>query len=76
MTFINYDNKSAPNMYILRDSYSIALIPFLKDSFYKSTYNWSYYFSKNDILKSNADVVIIECVEKHIKDMLQAGWGN
>lgn len=76
MTFINYDNKNAPNMYILRDSYSIALIPFLKDSFYKSTYNWSYYFSKNDILKSNADVVIIECVEKHIKDMLQAGWGN
>lgn len=75
-SYINYSNKKAPNMYILRDSYSIALTPFLKDSFYKSTYNWSYYFSKNDILKSKADVVIIECVEKHIKDMLQATWGN
>lgn len=74
--YINYSNKSAPNMYILRDSYSVALTPFLKDSFYKSTYNWSYRMSKKDILKAKTDVVIIECVEKHIKNMLTEGWGE
>lgn len=65
-------------MYILHDSYGIALNSFLRDSFYRSTLNWksNYYFSKNEILNTKSDVVIIECVEKHIKDMLQASWGN
>lgn len=63
-------NSSAPSMYMLRDSYSIALTGFFKDSFYKSTYNWAYYFSKSEILNSEADVIICEVVEKNISNFL------
>ena len=68
--FRNDYNSSAPSMYMLRDSYSIALTPFLKDSFYKSTYNWSFYFSKSEILNSGADVIICETVEKNMMNFL------
>ena len=63
-------NTSAPSMYMIRDSYSIALTGFLKDSFYKSTYNWTFYFDKNDILNSGADVIICEAVEKNLLTFL------
>ncbi len=65
----NY-NSGAPSMYMLRDSYSIALNSFLKDSFYESTYNWSFRFNKSEILSSNADVIIIEVVEKNLADCM------
>lgn len=65
-------NRSAPSMYMLRDSYSIALNGFLKDSFYKSTYNWTYNFSKKDVTSSGADVIIIEVVEKYITNFANA----
>ncbi len=68
--FRNDYNSSAPSMYMLRDSYSIALTPFLKDSFYKSTYNWSFSFGKNEILNSGADVIICEVVEKNMMTFL------
>ena len=63
-------NTSAPSMYMLRDSYSIAMTNFLKDSFYESTYNWTFNFSKSDILKSGADIIICEVVEKNIQNFL------
>ena len=68
--FRNDYNSSAPSMYMLRDSYSIALTPFLKDSFYKSTFNWSFSFGKNEILNSGADVIICEVVEKNMMTFL------
>ena len=66
-SWTNDYNAGAPNMYMLRDSYSVALAGFLKDSFHTSTYNWSFYFSKSAILNSGADVIIIEAVEKDIQ---------
>lgn len=62
-------NRDAPSMYMLRDSYSVALNGFLKDSFYKSTYDWSFAFSRSAITSSGADVIIIEAVEKNIQTM-------
>ena len=61
-------NSSAPNIYVMRDSYSIALVPFLKDSFYNSTYNWTFSFSENDILKSGADIVLVVAAERNLRN--------
>jgi len=63
-------NTDAPNLYMYRDSYSIALIPFLKESFAESTFNWSYDFNKSEILASGAKTVIIECVEKELDGII------
>ena len=68
----NEYNTSAPNAYILRDSYSIAMAPFLKDSFYESTYNWTFNFeaTQSDILASKADVVIMIVAERNLRNMV------
>lgn len=65
----NSYNTDAPSMYMIRDSYSIALTGFLKDSFYKSTYDWTFNLSRSAVEKSDADVVIIEVCEKNITDL-------
>ncbi len=65
----NY-NSSAPSMYMLRDSFSVALSGFLKDSFKQSTFDWTYKFDKNTIQNSGADVIILQIAEKHIKTAL------
>lgn len=61
-------NQNAPNAYIMRDSYSIAMVPFLKDSFNKSTYNWTFDFSESDILNSDADVIIVIVAERNLRN--------
>ena len=61
-------NQNAPNAYIMRDSYSIAMVPFLKDSFHKSTYNWTFDFSESDILNSDADVIIVIVAERNLRN--------
>ncbi len=66
--YINDSNVNAPNIYVMRDSYSIALVPFMKDSFYKSTYNWTWSFSKEDILNSEADVVMVVVAERNLRN--------
>lgn len=72
LQYQNDYNKSAPNIYCLRDSYSIAMIPFLKDSFYKSTYNWSFSFesNKSDIRKSDADIIVAIVAERNFKNFV------
>lgn len=60
-------NQGAPNAYIMRDSYSIAMVPFLKDSFYMSTYNWTFSFSESEILKSDADVIMVIVAERNLR---------
>ncbi len=66
----NSSNYGAPSLYMIRDSYSIALNTFLKDSFYTSTFNWTYDFNINEVKAADADVVIVECCEKYITNML------
>jgi len=63
-------NKDAPNAYILRDSYSIAMVPFLKDSFKLSTYNWTFSLNscKNEILRNKTDVIIAIIAERNLKN--------
>lgn len=61
-------NQGAPNAYIMRDSYSIAMVPFLKDSFYRSTYNWTFGFDKNEIINADADVIIVIVAERNLRN--------
>ncbi len=61
----NYD---APNAYVMRDSYSIAMVPFLKDSFYMSTYNWTFAFDENEIINCDADVIIVIVAERNLRN--------
>lgn len=70
LQYKNEYNTNAPNIYVLRDSYSIAMIPFLKDSFYTSTYNWSFSFESNkqDIIKSKADIILAVVAERNLKN--------
>lgn len=62
-------NSEAPSLYMLRDSYAIALVPFFKESFSKSVFNWTRDFSKSEILESGADVVIFEITEKNLDEI-------
>lgn len=66
----NEYNTNAPNAYILRDSYSIAMVPFLKDSFNVSTYNWTFSLNscKNEILRYDTDVIIAIIAERNLKN--------
>lgn len=70
LQYRNDSNVNAPNAYILRDSYSIAMIPFLKDSFKLSTYNWTFNLSacKNEILRTDTDVIIAIIAERNLKN--------
>lgn len=63
----NDANSSAPNLYVMRDSYSIAMTAFLKDSFYKSTYNWTFAFDEAEIEKAEADVILVIVSERNLR---------
>lgn len=66
--YTNEANADAPNIYVMRDSYSIALVPFMKDSFYKSTFNWTWNFDKSDITESEADIVMVIVAERNLRN--------
>ena len=70
LQYRNDYNKDAPNAYILRDSYSIAMIPFFKDSFHLSTYNWTWSLDrcKDEILQYDTDVIIAIIAERNLKN--------
>lgn len=64
--------KEAPAAYMLRDSFSIAMFPFMKESFSKSTYEWSYSQRAGEILDSGADILILEVVERSLYELTTA----
>lgn len=70
LQYENEYNTNAPNAYILRDSYSIAMIPFFKDSFKLSTYNWTFNLNscKSEILRNKTDVIIAIIAERNLKN--------
>lgn len=72
LQYTNDSLTSAPNAYVMRDSYSIAMIPFLKDSFHSSTYNWTFDFSTNEIEKAKADIILVIVAERNLKSYVNA----
>ena len=69
----NTSISSAPKMYLYCDSYGISLELFFKDSFSETTHNWSWNFSKSDVLNSDADVIIMVAVERNIQNFFARG---
>jgi len=66
--FKNENIADAPTMYMVRDSFAIALIPFLKDSFSESIYSWTLSVKRNEIEEKHPDILILEVVERSLTD--------
>ena len=63
MGYTNEYAADAPSLYIVRDSFFMAMSTFLRDSFSEVTSTWRTDFPNKDILKKDPDIVIFECVE-------------
>ena len=57
---------------MLRDSYGIALVPFMKESFATSSFLWSYKTTFSSVTDSGANVLVIEIVERTLGDLATA----
>jgi len=55
---------------IIRDSYSIALVDFLKEHFEEVVFIWTGKLTKDIILKEDPDIVIYQVVERNVDLML------
>lgn len=64
-------DKDAPNLFMLRDSFTSALIPYLSEDFNTSIYNESHKFDKDLIKKAKPDIVIHEIVERQVHFLLE-----
>ena len=65
-------NENSPKAYVLRDSYGIALVPFMKESFSASSFLWSYKTTFSSVTDSGANVLVIEIVERTLGDLATA----
>ncbi len=63
MAYTNEYASDAPSLYIIRDSFFMAMSTFLRDSFSAVRSAWRTDFPTGDILKEDVDIVIFECVE-------------
>ena len=59
---------NAPSLYMYRDSFSRALIPYLSNTFSVADYNWTSQVKKSDI--KNSDVVVLEILERFLYSRL------
>lgn len=69
-------NDSLPNALIIRDSFGNALIPYMKNTFYHSTFifdAWHYGFNLDIIQKENPDVVVFMVLESLLPNILSYG---
>jgi hypothetical protein len=73
LTYLYYKSKNtnASSLYMYQDSFGIALMPFLKESFAESNFEWSHNLSKADILEMKPDTIIIEVAEKGLDDFIK-----
>jgi len=55
---------------VIRDSYSIALVDFLKEHFEEVVFIWTSKLSRDIILKEDPDIIIYEVVERNV-DLLR-----
>lgn len=69
-----FDKQNTKNLVMYRDSFASALIPYLANTFKISTYLWKYSIFKNEI--SDADIVILEIVERLLPTLLNSEFGD
>lgn len=59
--------EKTTNIFMLRDSFATALMPYLSLTFKNSDFVWRYNITKKDLdfIKQNVDIVILENVERY-----------
>ena len=75
--FISKCNDCSPKtLVVYRDSFGMGLLPYLSQTFKEVYYNlWKdYSVKKSDVL--NYDIVLLECVERYLPDLLEAKLEN
>lgn len=65
-------NTNLPDIYVMRDSFGIAMYNMLPDRFNKTTYKamWSYGFDQNDIKSSGTDYVLYLIAERNLGELI------
>ncbi|MBN1765573.1 MAG: hypothetical protein JW860_09975, partial [Sedimentisphaerales bacterium] len=63
---MNHKNFKLPRMVMFRDSFAIALVPFLSQNFSRSAYFWTPRLITEIVEKEKPDVVITEVTERYI----------
>jgi hypothetical protein len=69
--FVNSGASDAPKLYMIRDSFSISMIPFFKESFSECSFRWTTDFDKDQVLENDPDIVIFEMVERKLGELLR-----
>jgi hypothetical protein len=70
-SFYCESNVKLPRLVMYRDSFSIWLIPYLKEHFSRSVYLWgTANIDLSIIEKEKPDIVIIQIVERHLDNLL------
>ncbi|MDF2686094.1 MAG: hypothetical protein K0S55_1275 [Clostridia bacterium] len=66
----NASVKDGLRLYMIRDSFTVNMIPFINEAFYQCTYVWTSKFEKKAILEEEPDVVVYEVVERYLQNLL------
>ena len=74
--FTNEAISDAPKVYFIRDSFSIATINFLKESFSECSFRWTTDFTKSQVLRDTPDIVVFEIVERLLGDLINKNVFN
>jgi alginate O-acetyltransferase complex protein AlgJ len=70
-SFYCLNNENSQGLVMYRDSFSIWLVPYLKQHFSRSVYLWgTANIDLSLIVKEKADIVIIQIVERHLDNLL------
>ena len=67
----------SPNPYTLvsfRDSFSMDLVPFLREDFQEATFEWNFHYNEELVNEKDPDIVIIQVVERYLHVL--AWFGN
>lgn len=63
--------SSLPRLVMYRDSFGVALVPFLAPHFSRSVFIWTYIIDYAHVRKEKPDVVVLEIVERHLDHLLE-----
>jgi len=70
-SFYCENNENSQRLVMFRDSFSIWLVPYMKQHFSRSTYLWgTANIDLSIIEKEKVDIVIIQMVERHLDNLL------
>jgi hypothetical protein len=70
--FKNSYISDAPTMFMIRDSFGIAMNLFLRDSFSVSDYSWTTRFERSVISELSPDILIVEVAERNLSSYLNS----